>query len=129
MTLKVSQVFNAAVTIEQMHIRHELPYRTVRALQQLKRTLKTEADNVRGEQVKLIDLYHGKVKEDGRIAFADCADLSAFEAAWNRLLEDDADMDAVPVDLSAYADFINFGSADADIEALGNFIKFERDES
>lgn len=128
MTLKVSQAFNAAVSIKQMHIRHELPYRIVRALQQLKCTLKTEADNVRSEQVKLIALYHGKVKDDGRIAFADRADLLAFEAAWNRLLEDDVDMDVVPIDLSAYADFINFGSADADIEALGKFIKFERDE-
>lgn len=129
MTLKVSQIYNAALAVEQIRIRHELPYRTVRAFQQLRRALKSEADNVRSEQVKLIEMHHGKIKDDGKIGFANHDDLAAFETAWNALLDDDADLDIAPVDLSEYADYVNFNGIDVDIDALCNFITLERGAS
>lgn len=129
MTLKVSQIYNAALAVEQIRIRHELPYRTVRAFQQLRRALKSEADNVRSEQVKLIEMHHGKIKDDGKIGFANHDDLAAFETAWNALLDDDADLDIALVDLSEYADYVNFNGTDVDIDALCNFITLERGAS
>lgn len=129
MTLKVSQIYNAALAVEQIRIRHELPYRTVRAFQQLRRALKSEADNVRSEQVKLIEMRHGKIKDDGKIGFANHDDLAAFETAWNALLDDDADLDIAPVDLSEYSDYVNFNGTDVDIDALCNFITLERGAS
>lgn len=127
MTLKVSQIYSAALAIAQMRIQHELPYRTVRAFQQIRRALKEEAGNIRSEQTKLMELYHGVVKNDGKIAFATQQDRTAFEAAWETLFNDTADMEIDPVDLSEYAEFISFSTVDADIEALCNFVIIEKE--
>lgn len=127
MTLKVSQIYSAALAIEQMRIQHELPYRTVRAFQRIRRALKEEAGNIRSEQTKLMELYHGVVKNDGKIAFTTQQDRVAFEAAWENLFNDTADMEIEPVDLSEYAEFISFSTVDADIEALCNFVIIEKE--
>lgn len=127
MTLEVSKIYSAALAIEQMRIQHELPYRTVRAFQRIRRALKEEAGNIRSEQTKLMELHHGVVKNDGKIAFTTQQDRAAFEAAWEALFNDTADMEIEPVDLSEYAEFIHFSSVDADIEALCNFVIIEKE--
>lgn len=127
MTLKVSQIYSAALAIEQMRIQHELPYRTVRAFQRIRRALKEEAGNIRSEQTKLMELYHGVVKNDGKIAFTTQQDRAAFEAAWENLFNDTAELEVDPVDLSEYTEFISFSTVDADIEALCNFVIIEKE--
>lgn len=129
MILKVSQIYHAAIAVDQMRIRHELPYRVIRSFQQLRRALKAEADAVRSEQLKLIDLHHGKVKEDSVVVFSSKEDIPAYQESWQRLMDETVELDVTPIDLSEYADYVCFGSADVDMDALSCFVILERGDA
>lgn len=127
MKLKVSQLYGAALAVEQMHIQCALPYSVVRKYQRIKHALRDEANNIRNEQTRLMQLHHGEIKDNGRIAFASHADLAAFEVAWKAFFDDGADLLLEPVDLSEYADHIVFDNADADLAALCNFVVIDKE--
>lgn len=127
MKLKVSQIYNAALAIEQMYIRCELPYRIVREFQRVKKALRDEADTIRGEQANLVKLHHGTVKDGGKITFAEHEDLAAFEDAWGTLFNESLDIDIACVDMSDYESFICFSNADVDLDSLCNFVVMEKE--
>ena len=129
MKVQVSKIYNAATAIDQMHIRHELPYRTVREFQQIRRMLKTEAETLISEQAKLIELHNGKTGDNGRISFSNRDDLNAFETAWKNLMDEEVDLDFTPLDVSEYAESVKFDAVDADIDALSAFIILERGDN
>lgn len=127
MKLKVSQIYSAALAIEHMRIQCELPYRVVREFQRVKKALRNEADNIRGEQKKLVELHHGAVKTDGKIAFTAHEDLNAFENAWGTLFNEVVDVDIPLVNMAEYENSIHFSSVDVDLDSLRNFVIMEKE--
>lgn len=126
MYISPTTILAAEAALSRMDVRCDVPYRTVRAISSVRALLHREANTIREHQRELISRYGGAARPmTGEISFPDRASADAFGEAWGRFVQERAQLDVEPVDLSAYADYVNFGSIDVDLDALSRFIDLE----
>lgn len=125
MTVTLSQIIRGQAAMASMRIQGVVPYKTLRALHKMRDCLANEVEVAITLQNALAEKYHGKANEAGIIGFGSPVDKSAFLKEWDEAKQTIVELEADPVDLSGIVESIAFENADADLEALSAFVKFE----
>lgn len=128
MKVKVLHLLKASGAVDNLMIKCPVAYSTVRALNNLRKRLRVEADSIRAEQMKLVELHNGKLQEGTAVVeFPTPGDRMSFESDWNTFTEDEVEFDVARLDLSEYTDFIVFQNSGYDLDVLDPFILFEKE--
>lgn len=119
--LEAAKVANA---LESLNVLCCVSFRDARAIRNLRRVFVEQRDIVADEESKLVEKYHGKFV-DGKPRFTAPDDAVGYAVEHGKMLAEKDEIEFVPVDLSAYTDFI-VCPVDA-IDSLEGIVVFEKD--
>lgn len=126
MKLTVKEIIDIMSALHKVRMMHPMKYRDARQLNDLKKLFKERADLAADMERKLIETNGGEVDSRGHVKFPSSGAANAYIEEREKMFAETDDVDFVPVNLSAYVDYIEI---DADtVDALDYVLILENKE-